>query len=261
MTDVQNDVLTWEVSDHIACVTLSNPPVNALSPAVDRALKGCFEALAAQDDVRCAVVRAEGKCFSAGTDLNEAGKLSSAEAQRLCLLANAAFNAMEKAPFPVIAAVDGPAMGGGLELALACDMVVASRRATFGFPEVTIGVMPVYGGTQRLPRAVGLAQAKRMIFSGHPITCQRAWEMGLVQDVVDNGCAAEAALELARTIAANAPIAVRAAKRAMDRALECDITQGLFHEADASIAVFSSRDRDEGIRSFFEKRDPCFANE
>ena len=162
---------------------------------------------------------------------------------------------------PLVAAIHGTALGGGLELALCCDLRVADERAKLGLPEVRLGVMPGSGGTQRLPRVVGIAKAKELILMGEIISAAEAAEIGLVNRVVPEGRSLEEAVAMAETIAARGPIAVREAKRALDLAGDTTLDEGLAAELDASERIFASRDMLEGARAFFEKRPPRFSDE
>ena len=224
-----------------------------------RQLDAALDALAADADVRAVIVAGAGeRAFCAGSDVKEFEQLSGQVAQGKLLLEKLVYRKLAELPMPTIAAIDADALGGGLELALCCDIRIAAEGARFGMPEVRLGVIPGSGGTQRLPRIVGPARAKEMILVGELIDAAEAQRIGLVNRVVGAGEARPAALEMASRIAQRGPLAVREAKRLLDRALDRDLDAGMAAELDASHRVFSSQDMLEGARAFFEKRSPTF---
>ncbi len=243
----------------VAQLTLVNPPLNLVTETLLRELGAALDTLAAADpgDVRAVVVTGSGeRAFSAGSHVGEfeaqrgpAGRarheLESGVARRLADL-----------PMPTIAAIEGNALGGGLELALCCDLRIASERAKLGLPEVRLAVTPGAGGTQRLPRVVGAARARELILTGKVLTAEEAERIGLVTEVVPAGEAVARATAIGEEIAQRGPIAVRAAKRLIDIATETDIETGLAAELDASDRVFASEDMREGAAAFFDKRNP-----
>jgi len=180
------------------------------------------------------------------------------EAKRFSEIGHAAMTLLDRSPIPTIAAVNGYALGGGCEVALACDIRIAAENATFGFPEVSLGILPGLGGTQRLPRLIGPALAKELIFTGRRIGAEEAREIGLANRVVGKGEALGAAKELAAEIAHNGPLAVRHAKTAANRALDVDLVSGLEYETDQFALLFSTEDALEGMNAFGEKRKPRF---
>ncbi len=177
-------------------------------------------------------------------------------AQGKLLLEKLVYRQLADLPMPTIAAIEGDALGGGLELALCCDLRIASDRARLGMPEVRLAVIPGSGGTQRLPRIVGPAHAKELILTGRIIDAHEAYRIGLVNEVVAAGEASSRAIAVATEIAARGPLAVRAAKRLIDRSLDLDLDAGLASELDASERIFASEDMLEGAKAFFGKRDP-----
>jgi enoyl-CoA hydratase len=180
------------------------------------------------------------------------------EAKRFSEIGHAAVALLDRSPIPTIAAVNGFALGGGCEVAIACDVRIAAENALFGFPEVSLGILPGMGGTQRLPRLIGPALAKELIFTGRRIGVGEALEMGLVNRVVPQGGALDAARELAAEISANGPVAVRHAKAAANRALDVDLISGLEYEADQFALLFATEDAREGMSAFAERHKPQF---
>lgn len=242
-------------------VTFNRPEVrNAINTATCEDLRKVFGPLAfTPGDLRCIVMTGAGdRAFSAGGDLKERDGMSD-EAWRLqhAIIEEGAYAIINSA-VPVIAAVNGVAFGGGCELALCCDFIYASTTATFALPEVTRGIMPGAGGTQNLPRAVGERRAKELILSGRPFTAQQAHEWGMVNAVFEPHDLMPRTLETARTIAANAPISVRQAKKAIHQGLQTDLVSGLTIEVQAYERMISTEDRHEGVRAFNEKRRPQF---
>lgn len=253
-----------EVAERVARVTIDNPPVNALSIETTRELLGAFESLAGAAEtggVRAVVVAArESKgVFVAGADINLFKKLRvRADGVELAAFYHAALNRIAEFPVPVICAIDGLALGGGAELALACDIRVAGEKAVFALPEVQRGVLPGGGGTQRLSRLVGPGRAKELILSGRRVDAREACAIGLVERLAGDGKAFDEALILARTIAQNGPTAVRSAKKAIDRGLDLPLREGLLLEKEALGDVCESGEPREGATAFFEKRPPRF---
>ncbi len=245
--------------DGVVLALLRNPPVNALSRAVLSELRATAEALAHDPEARAFVLGGDGPNFSAGADLKEISAIRPEEAPAVLREGLAAFRALAELPVPTIAAVHGLAAGGGLELALACDLRIADDSAKFGAPEVGHGLMPAYGATQRLPRLVGPAKAKELIFTGGLVPASEALRIGLVNRVVSGVQALRAARDLAHTIGQRAPRAVRAAKRAIsdggDRALGAalELETQLFVQE-----IAPSADLAEGLRAFAERRPPKF---
>src|SRR5690606_25250894 len=208
-------------------------------------------------DVRAVVVTGAGdRAFCVGSDVKEFESLKGRVGEGKLLLEKAVYRRLARLPVPTIAAIGGDALGGGLELALCCDILVADENARLGLPEVRLGVMPGSGGTQRLPRLVGLARAKEMILTGEIYDAHQAEKMGLINRVAAAGTALEEALSIASTIAQRGPVAVREAKKVIDLALDVPLDQGLAAELDASERVFRTEDMLEGARAFFEKRPP-----
>ncbi len=250
--------------DHVQVVTLNRPQVlNAISTTMGRELRALFRDFdhAQEPDVRAVILTAGGeRAFCAGADLKERQGMDETVWRRQHVVFEEAFEALWRFPVPLIAAVNGLAYGGGCEMVMCCDMIVAVEEARFAQPEVKRGIVPGGGGTQRLPRRIGIARAKELIFSGEPIDAQRALEWGLVNRVVPRAALMDEAMALAKSIAANGPIAVRQAKRAIDRGYDLSLETGLVLEIEAYNTAVASEDRREGIDAFNEKRPPNFQN-
>ena len=213
-------------------------------------------------EVRCVVLTGTGdRAFCAGSDVKEFESLQGRVGEGKLLLEKAVYRRIARLPVPTIAAIQADALGGGLELALCCDLRVADERAKLGLPEVRLGVMPGSGGTQRLPRIVGIAKAKELILMGEIISASDALEIGLVNRVAAAGRALDEAMKMAETIAERGPLAVREAKQALDLAGDMPLDEGMARELDASERIFASRDMLEGAQAFFEKRPPRFTGE
>jgi enoyl-CoA hydratase/carnithine racemase len=245
----------------VARLTLANPPLNLVTRELLEELRASLEVLAATDpgEVRAVVVTGSGeRAFSAGSHVGEFESQRGPDGRARHELESGTARQLAELPMPTIAAIEGNALGGGLELALCCDLRIASERARLGLPEVRLAVTPGAGGTQRLPRVVGAARAKELILTGKVLTAEEAERIGLVHEVVPAGQAIARATEIGEEIALRGPIAVREAKRLIDLALETEIGEGLAAETDASQRVFATDDMLEGAASFFAKRDPDY---
>ncbi len=212
--------------------------------------------------LRALVVTGAGeKSFVAGADIKEMEKLTKDDAWKMADRGQAVFSKLSDAPFVSIAAVNGFALGGGLELALSCDMILASSKAKLGLPEVSLGLIPGYGGTQRLARTVGLQFARYMVLSGEMVTASEALAVGLVAKVFEPEKLQEEALNLAKKVAARGPQALSLAKKSIRRGFNTDLNEGLKIEAEYFAQTFTSKDHNEGIKAFIEKRAPQFTGE
>jgi enoyl-CoA hydratase/carnithine racemase len=251
-------------SNHVQVVTLNRPQVlNAISTLMGRELRAFFRDFdhSQEPDVRVVILTGSGeRAFCAGADLKERRGMDETTWRRQHVIFEEAFEAIWRFPVPVIAAVNGVALGGGCEMALSCDMIVAVEEASFAQPEVKRGIVPGGGGTQRLPRRIGIGRAKELIFSGDAIDAKTALAWGLANRVVPRAQLLQEAQKLAASIAANGPIAVRQAKKAIDRGYDLSLETGLVLEVEAYNSAMASEDRREGIDAFNEKRPPNFKN-
>jgi enoyl-CoA hydratase/carnithine racemase len=246
------------LEDHIAVVTMNRPEaLNAISGKVADELGGAFLQAAARPDTWVVLLAAAGeKAFCVGADLKERNQLDDAGWMRNRTLMRAMFDSIRAVPQPTVASVFGFALGGGFELALSCDLIVAADDAVFGLPEATVGIVPGGGGTQLLSRKVGLSRAKEVIFSGKRITGAEAAELGLATRAVARSELDAAALDLAQQICRSSPVAVREAKQAIDRGFGLPLDVGIELEDLAWRRNAASEDRREGIAAFNEKREP-----
>ena len=245
--------------DGVELLVLKNPPVNALATAVLNELDQHVRAIDADRSCRALIVTGDGQYFSAGADLKEMATLDLASAPGIVRRGHELFGRIAGLRVPVIASINGLALGGGLELALACDLRIAGESAKLGAPEVNYGLMPAYGGTQRLPRLIGVAKAKELIFTGAMISAAEALRIGLVNRAVPAGQELRAARDLAHTIAQRAPKAVQASKQAITEGIAASLAEGLEGEAKLfEHEVLPSQDLGEGIAAFVEHRPPKF---
>ena len=252
------ETVLYRVEDHVATVTLNRPDVhNAQNDTLRRELHQIFTALTIDDDVKAIVVTGAGdRAFSAGADIREFVEPASPVQLRERRKRIEYRSMMDRCSQPIIAAINGFALGGGLELALACDIRIAAENATLGLTEINLAIIPGGGGTQRLPRLIGKGKALEMILTGARIPAAEALRLGIVERVVPAGDALEAATELARTIAEKAPIALRYAKEAVVKGLGMSLEDGLRLEGDLSTLLRTTEDRVEGAKAFLEKRKP-----
>ncbi len=235
---------------------------NALSRAMIAELLVNLARVRDDRAVRCVVITGKGdKAFCAGADLKERAGMSADEVHRFHRSLRDAFRGIEAAPQAFVAALNGAALGGGLEMALACDLRVAGEGVEMGLPEVGLGIIPGAGGTVRLPRAIGVARAKELILTGRRVGAAEALAMGLVSRVAPAGGLRDVALEVAGLVARNAPVSIRQAKRAVDGGLHLDLDQALAHENAMYQDCLRTKDRVEALRAFAEKRKPIFTGE
>jgi enoyl-CoA hydratase len=250
-----------EPARQVLQVTLNRPNVaNAMNTQMGLDLLDVFTDLFARPDAyRAVVVTGAGeRAFCAGGDLKERQGMSDETWQAQHLIFERMIRAVLEAPMPVIAAVNGVAYAGGCEISLGCDFIYAARTARFALTEVTIGIMPGAGGTQTLPRAVGLRRAKEILLTGRPFTAEQAYEWGMVNRLCEPGSVVQDAVETATAIAGNAPISIRQAKRSMHYGVNMSLADGMLFEIEAYNRMVPTDDRREGIASFNEKRKPVF---
>ena len=245
--------------DGVEILVLKNPPVNALSTGLLSDLDHRLSELSADPNARAVVLTGDGQYFSAGADVKELATVELSNAAEVARRGLAVYARLATLRQPVIASINGLAVGGGLELALACDLRIAGESAKLGAPEVGLGLIPAYGGTQRLPRLVGLAKAKELIFTGSMISAAEALKIGLVNKTVPAGQELRAARDLAHTIGQKAPKAVQAAKRAIAEGLDRPLADGIDNETKLfESEVLSTEDLAEGLLAFAERRPPKF---
>ncbi|GAA1789780.1 enoyl-CoA hydratase-related protein [Luedemannella flava] len=247
-----------EVADGIGTIALTRPPMNALNETVQEGLRSAAAWASASAEVRAVVVYGGQKVFAAGADIKEMAAMSYADMAARADDLSSAFDAIARIPKPVVAAITGYALGGGCELALACDWRVVAEDAKLGQPEITIGLIPGAGGTQRLPRLVGPARAKELIMSGRMVDAAEALRIGLADRVVPAAEVYDAAVALVRPFVTGPQAALRAAKAAVDRGLEMPLPAALAWESQVFAGLFATADRAEGMAAFVEKRAPNF---
>lgn len=248
-----------EKKEKVTVVTINRPQsLNALNTGVLGDLQKCFETLRNDKSTRVVILTGSGdKAFVAGADLKEISTLNQKSAQEFALKGQNTFSMIESLPQVVIGVVNGFALGGGLELALSCDFLIATPNAKFGLPEVGLGLLPGFGGTQRLSRLVGLARAREMIFTGKHITSEEALKIGLINQVVETA-AIEAAMNIANKILTNGPNAIAHAKKAINSGFDLELSKGLELEAQEFSQLFDKPEQKEGVTAFIEKRKPNF---
>ena len=252
--------LLLDISEGIATVTVNRPTaMNAMTAATLGELEGVVAEIVRNPEIRAAILTGAGsKAFVAGADIAVMREMTSTQARDLALLAHRTYAAIEHSPKPFIAAVNGYALGGGCELSMACDIRIASENAKFGQPEINIGILPGFGGTQRLARLVGKGRALEIILTGEMIDASEALRIGLVNRVVPQADLLEAARQLARKIAAKGLVAVKLCKEAVGNGLEMDLAKACAYEAELFGYSFSTADQKEGMGAFLEKRPAVF---
>ena len=247
--------LIVDVKDKICTVKINNPEaMNALNSTVLSELDEAFTEIAANEDVSVVVITGEGRAFVAGADISQMSTMNATEGKAFGVQGSAVFRKIENLDKPVIAAINGFALGGGCELAMACDIRIASNKAKIGQPETGLGITPGFSGTQRLPRIVGPGKAKEIIYTAKPITADEAYRIGLVNSVVEPEALMDAEYAMAKQIAKNAPIALKYSKEAIDKGMQTDIDSAISLENDLFALCFSTEDQKEGMKAFFEKR-------
>ena len=254
--------LLFESENGIGIVTINRPKaLNALNAATICELEQMFDELAKDDTVKVVILTGGGeKSFVAGADISEMQSMSALEGRSWAKSAQAVFNKIENLPKPVIAAVNGFALGGGCEICMACDIRIASEKAKFGQPEVSLGIPPGFGGTQRLARLVGKGRAKELLFSGDMIDAAEAYRIGLANKVASPEELMNTAKAMAQKFMSRAPIAVQVCKAAVNEGLDTDLESGIAYEAEVFGLCFATADQKEGMAAFLEKRKANFIN-
>jgi len=253
----ENIVVACE--ERVALLTFQRPQVlNALNTATVTEALEAVQALEQDPAVRVIVLTGAGRAFVAGADIAEMSSKAPGQARAYSELGHRLMNRIQHMDKPVIAAVNGYALGGGAEVALSCDLRIASDKASFGLPETILGIIPGWGATQRAARLIGPALAKELIFTGQPINAQRALQIGLVNRIVPHEELMPAVMELAGTIAQQGQLALAQAKRVINQGVEMPLAEGCRMEIDAFVSLFATSDQKEGMRAFVEKRKPQF---
>jgi enoyl-CoA hydratase len=257
---MEKEFVRCQIEEGMALVTIDNQPaLNALNQPILTQLDRIFEALAGNPEVKGVIITGGGeKSFVAGADISEFNQVKGDSTTAFMARGQRIFDKIEVFDRPVIAAINGFALGGGNELAMCCDMRIAAENAIFGQPEVSLGIIPGYGGTQRLPRLVGAGKAKEIIFADERINAQEALRIGLVQRVVPKGQAVEEAKKLLKKIMSKGPVAIKMAKKAINEGLAMSLRGGQDLEAQCQSVCFATEDKDEGAKAFIEKRSANF---
>lgn len=255
------NILT-ETKEGVTTITINRPKaLNALNVDTLNELMDALKLAHTDEETRVIIITGSGeKAFVAGADIAQMSELSTLEGRAMTLLGQNVFAYIEQIDKPVIAAVNGFALGGGCELSMACDIRIASKKAKFGQPEVNLGIIPGFGGTQRLPRLIGKGRAKYYIFTGEMMTAEEAYRIGLVDKLAEPEALMEDTVKTAKLIMSKAPLAVKMAKLAINTGMDVDLKSGVAYEAEAYTTTFSSEDRVEGMKAFVEKRSANFKN-
>lgn len=253
--------LLYRKEKHIAYITFNRPKVlNAINREVVEDLEQVLNDLYAADDIRAVIMTGEGKAFVAGADIAAMRDFTPAEGRAFNLYAQTQVNRLENVPMPVICAINGYALGGGLEVAMACDIRIMASTAKVGQPEVVLGIFPGFGGTQRLPRLINTGNAKYYIYTGEHIPAQKAQELGIVQEVVELEHLMERAQEIADKIVAQGPIAIRMAKKVINEGMNMSLISAIAYDNEALAVTFATEDRVTGMTAFLNKEKPIFNN-
>ncbi len=249
-----------ERKEDVTIIKLDNPPVNAICTELLDELDEKLNEVE-NDESRVAIVTGKGKAFVGGADIKEMKDMDPGEAREFSQKGQSILNRIENLSKPVIAAVNGFALGGGTEVAMSCDFIIASEKAKFGQPEVGLGLIPGFGGTQRLSRLIGMGPAKELIFTGKNIDAEEAKRLGLANHVVEADELMDFSLEIAQEISSNAPLALQYAKSSMNEGYEVPLDEGLKIESEQFERCFKTEDQKEGCEAFIEKREPEFKGE
>ncbi|MGE7927927.1 enoyl-CoA hydratase [Lysinibacillus xylanilyticus] len=253
------EFLSWKAEDGVAIITIARPPANALSRGIIAEVNAVLDEVENDDTVRVLVLHGEGRFFSAGADIKEFTEVTSGdEFSKLASNGQQVFERVESFSKPIIAAIHGAALGGGLELAMSCHLRFVTESAKLGLPELQLGLIPGFGGTQRLPRYVGVAKAAEMMFTSEPISGTEAVQWGLANRAFTDEALLEETLKVAKKIAKKSPVALKAAIQTLQYAKPASFYEGIEAEAQSFGTVFVSEDAKEGIQAFIEKREPVF---
>jgi enoyl-CoA hydratase len=252
--------IIFKVEDSIATVTFNRPKaLNALNSELINEFSNAIDQVALNEDIRVLILTGAGdKSFIAGADVKELATLNPLQARHFSETTHKILFQLEQLPIPVIAAVNGFALGGGSEVALCCDFIYASENAKFGLPEIKLGIIPGFGGTQRLSRLVGVNMAKELIFTGNMISAKEAKEIGMVNKIFPGQSLMEEVINTAKSIVSKGKVSMRAAKHAISSGLDVDLSSGCKIEIDSFALCMSSKDAKEGTTAFIEKRDAVF---
>lgn len=258
MAEYQNVKISME--ERVAILTIDHPPANAFDTQTVTDLEAAFEELSANPEVKVIIITGAGQfAFVAGADINEINALKTPQqAKEVLLRGQSVFNKIEASTKPVIAAINAVCLGGGNELAMSCHIRIAGANARFGQPEINLGIIPGWGGTQRLPRYVGKGKALELLLTGDMINAQEAYRIGLVNQVVPAGQVLKAAQGLGKKIASRGGLAIAAILDAVEKGLSGSLSDGLLYEADKFAALIESEDMKEGVSAFLQKRQPAF---
>jgi enoyl-CoA hydratase len=252
--------IVFEKDGPVGILTVNRPKsLNALNPATVREMGACVEAVRQDWSVRCLIITGAGdRAFVAGADISAMVTMGPLEGKAFSAHGLKVMRSLENLPIPVIAAVNGFALGGGTELALACDLIIAADKAKFGQPEINLGIIPGFGGTQRLARRIGLPRARELIYSGDMIDAETAYRCGLANKVVPLAELMTEAKALAQKLATKPPIAIQQAKEAINAGMDMDLENGCRFENEAFALSFATEDKKEGMSAFLEKREAKF---
>lgn len=251
--------IAFEESESIFTIKINNPPLNVLTDELLNEFNAVIDEICSKMTCRTLIIRGGGeKAFIAGADINQFPTLNADSGKKLVEKGKKIFDKVANAPFPVLCSINGLALGGGLELALACDIRIVEQHAKLGLPETGLGILPGYGGTQRLASLIGPGKAKELIFTGKTLTAEEAYACGLVEKVVASGQGLQEALKMAKQISGKAPIAISKAKSAINFSLEHSLEEGQELETNAFAHLCLTEDMQEGVKAFKEKRKPIF---
>ncbi len=256
--------VTWYKEDSIGVITINNPPVNTIGTKQLKEMVSCLDEISGNPEVRAIVITGAGdKTFVGGADINEFVSLmgNKGEATKFVQYYHYVFNTISYFPRPIIAAINGISLGGGCELALACDLRLMSEKAKIGLPEINLGLFPGAGGTQRLPRLIGETKAKELLYLGTPISAEEAYRIGLVNHIVPHGEILQSSKALAKDIARRPGAAIKLLKQSINQGLQLPLQEGMQVEINNFDRVFLTSDVKEGVEAFFENRDPEFKHE